>query len=446
MAAAIHRIELANGIRDIHVWDGHSELMALITFHGVPLGDIRTKAHRGSVSSEYLRCHIAERFSDRILQLWLEQRMNGKGSTVTSKRLPTIDVIVCTCDRPTDLKRCLRSLAGVSYERKSVLVVDNGQGDGVTRDVVRGYDARYVREEKRGLDFARNAGLRASEAELVAFADDDVVVDSKWLDSIVQSFEKDQAIACVTGLTMPFELETKAQEMFEKYSDGGMRRGYEGRVFDRFNLPPPAAGKVGVGANMAFRSAVLRQIGGFDEALDCGTPAKAGGDTDMFYRVLRHGYKICYEPRALAWHRHRTEMDELRNQLAGYGTAVCAFLAKCVMEHKDLEAIPVAYSWFKYHHLRSLALGLMGKGRMPWAMTLAELGGLLRGPLAYIRAKSYVSGIRRQEGLERRGRLNRSTGEPDGHGDPIRRRSAVLARLKGNMGRSESAQCYRPDS
>ncbi|HUV06007.1 MAG TPA: glycosyltransferase family 2 protein [Armatimonadota bacterium] len=439
MATLVQRIELADGIPSIQVPPPYSRVTALVTLFGVPLGDLTIKTYGGTVSSYYIRDQIAERFSDRIVQLWLERKMNS-GDKASSEDLPAVDIVVCTSDRPEDLERCLRSLSEAVYHHKTTIVVDNGSKCDETRGIALDRGARYVREEKRGLDFARNAGLREAQADFVAFADDDVVVDRMWLNSIVRAFKDDEAVACVTGLTMPFELETEAQELFERYSTGGMRRGYERKVFDRFNLPPPAAGKVGAGANMAFRTAVLRQLGGFDEALDCGTPAKAGGDTDMFYRILRHGYKVCYEPRAIAWHRHRRGMDELQNQLAGYSAAVYAFLTKCLVEHHDFGALSVGGSWFKGHHLRNLALGMTGRGPQPWSMTLGELLGAFSGPIAYLKAKSYVSRIRLQRGLERRGRLNRSMQEPERNGSFPRLVSAILARRAGEVKRQESAQ------
>jgi hypothetical protein len=125
----------------------------------------------------------------------------------------------------------------------------------------------------------------------------------------------------------------------------------------------------------------------------------------MFYRILRRGYKICYEPKALAWHRHRRSLDELRNQLGGYSIAVYAFLTKCLLEYRDLSAIRIGYSWFRNHHVKNVGRHLHGRGTMPWSLTFAELIGVPQGPIAYLKAKRYVAGIRRQgiKNAQRRG-------------------------------------------
>ncbi|MCL6630224.1 MAG: glycosyltransferase family 2 protein, partial [Armatimonadetes bacterium] len=69
---------------------------------------------------------------------------------------------------------------------------------------------------RKGLDFARNRGIRESSGSFVAFADDDVMVSPQWVDELVGGFS-DESIVCVTGLTMPAELRTEAQLLFEKY-------------------------------------------------------------------------------------------------------------------------------------------------------------------------------------------------------------------------------------
>src|SRR6202044_1734457 len=89
-----------------------------------------------------------------------------------------------------------------------------------------------------------------------------------------------------------------------------------------FPLPP-----FGVGANMAFRRAALDRIGGFDVALGAGTPTSAGEDTLALTLVLRAGFEIAYEPAALMWHHHRTDLASLNKQLHGYSVGLTAFYA-----------------------------------------------------------------------------------------------------------------------
>lgn len=397
MPTFIRRVELADGICDIHLPDGYSKLLVLVTFYGTPLGEVRRDECAGTVDSRDLGEAIAEKFSRQITHSWMKRCMEIDKIKENPENLPSISIVIPTCDRTDDLRRCLQSLDDAVYARKTVIVVDNGTECESTSAVAKEFGANYVRETRQGLDFARNAGIMASESDIVAFADDDVVVDEMWIRNIARVFQEDSAIACVTGLTMPLELETEAQELFEGYCNGGMRRGYEKRIFHRYNLPPAAAGKVGAGANMAIRLKVFREIGLFDEALDCGTPAKAGGDTDMFYRVLRNGYKVCYEPRALSWHKHRRSMPELHRQLAGYSVAVYAFLTKCLLEYHDVQAMHAGLAWFKSHHVKNIFLSALGRHPMSRAIVTAEFLGVMQGPFAWFKSKAYVKRVNRRE-------------------------------------------------
>jgi glycosyltransferase involved in cell wall biosynthesis len=377
-------LDIAAGISDIDLSDKEDGVFCLISSHGRPVGDILLKSPSPRVSAELLREKIAEELGYSVFVRSLESYLSGEEDRVPHRmrdprgRMPTVSVVVCTRDRPDDLRRCLESLTALAYPQTEVLVVDNASRGDETRLAAEEHSVRCVREDKPGLDFARNRGIAESHGSFVAFADDDVIVDPGWVDQLLLGFE-DESIMCVTGLTMPAELASEAQMAFERYGDGGFRKGYERRVFDRLNLSPAAAGKVGAGANMAFRREAFDVVGGFDEALDCGTPAKAAGDLDMFYRILAAGYSIRYQPGALVY----------------------AFLTKCLVEYRDAQAVSVGVGWLR-HQLREAARGLLGRGRLPLSLSLAEALGSIRGPAGYLAGKAYASRTRRLHGLERR--------------------------------------------
>ena len=103
-----------------------------------------------------------------------------------------------------------------------LIVVDNDPGDEDCRAEVEQAGARYVREDQRGLDNARNAGLRVARGDLVAFTDDDCVPPPTWLRALGGLFA-DPAVAAVTGPAFAHSLDTPAQVRFEE--QGGHRRG-----------------------------------------------------------------------------------------------------------------------------------------------------------------------------------------------------------------------------
>ncbi|MEZ4694945.1 MAG: glycosyltransferase [Rhodothermales bacterium] len=238
----------------------------------------------------------------------------------TSARGSDITVVVCTRDRPEHLSRCLASLDRLRTSPKEIVVVDNASRTDDTREVVAGHaNARYIREDRPGLDVARNTGFVTASSELVAFTDDDVAIEPTWLDGIARGFS-DPSIDGVTGLVLAGELETEAQELFERY--WSFNRGYIPVLFGtdyfeatrHFGTP---AWEIGAGANMAFRRSVFDRIGGFDERLDVGA-AGCSGDSEYWHRMLTAGMTIRYEPTAVVRHYHRRDENGLRKQLHDY--------------------------------------------------------------------------------------------------------------------------------
>ena len=130
---------------------------------------------------------------------------------------------------------------------QEILVIDNCPSTSDTKDLVQRFSkVRYVLEQNPGLDFARNRALKEASQEIVAFTDDDAVPDPDWLRCLVRNFNSPQ-IMCVTGMTMPLELETEAQEAIENYSPFG--KGFMEKRFSFMKSNPLAVGGVGAGAS-----------------------------------------------------------------------------------------------------------------------------------------------------------------------------------------------------
>jgi hypothetical protein len=244
---------------------------------------------------------------------------------------------------------------------------------------------RYAREDVPGLDAARNRALRDATSELVAFIDDDAVADSRWLAALRRNFFH-PLVACATGLTMPLELETPAQEWFERHTP--FQKGFKRRVFKGEDHNPLAVGRIGAGVNMCLRRSVAEEVGWFDEALDSGTPTRSGGDHEMFTRLLSHGYHIVYDPTALNFHRHRRTWEDLRKTLYGYGVGAYSNLTRSLLVERELTAPRIAWSWFCHEQFPTLVRSLLRRpNSRPLDLILSELRGCLEGPFAYFASR-----------------------------------------------------------
>jgi GT2 family glycosyltransferase len=306
-------------------------------------------------------------------------------------------VAVCTRDRPEDLARCLDALAELRYPALELLVVDNAPATRDAEGVVAARPGvRYAVEPRPGLGWARNRALAEATGEILAFTDDDVVVDAGWVEALATVFREDAEAGAVTGLVVPLELETQAQRLFEEYRSFGrggeriraaMPRG-SGPVAARYGL----TGSFGAGANMAFRRRVLDELGGFDPCLGAGTPSRGGEDLEMYFRVLKAGHALVYQPAAVVSHRHRRQMYALFGQIRDHGISFSSYVVRSALAYPD-ERWALARLWVWW--LAKLGYRVLIPRREPAGvmrrLALAELTGLLRGIGRYHRGRAALA-------------------------------------------------------
>jgi O-antigen biosynthesis protein len=304
-----------------------------------------------------------------------------------------VSVVIATRDRPRPLARCLASLAQLDHPAVEVIVVDDAPAPTATRDLVaRAHPkARYLRSAGAGLAAAHNRGLEAARGAIVAFTDDDVTVDRRWVTEIAAGFARDPRIGCVTGLILPAELRTPAQI----WADGqwglakGFREELHARPLRRLSADPYpyTAGRFGSGANMAFRAETLRAIGGFDPLVGAGTPARGGDDLAAFFAVVASGRSILFTPAALVWHWYGEDRDAQRRQAYGYGAGLTAYLAKVLADDPARLVDVAARAPAAVLHARGLARSRSpGDGR-PAELRRLERRGMASGAAAYLRGR-----------------------------------------------------------
>lgn len=385
MATAILDLDINKLPKEIKGLGHYSRALILLRYNGHPIGQLVLPVHENSLSWDTLSQALLDATQDIYWEKWIQESLHFE-EYLPARPAPSVTVAICTRDRAQDLRRCLQGLTILAEQGQKVIVIDSCSSNTLTREVVAEYEGvEYFREEVPGLNRARNRALREAQSEIVAFIDDDAIPDPKWLHSLTRNFS-DPMVAMATGLTMPLELETEAQELFEFYSP--FSRGFRRKVFDQKNLNPLTVGNIGAGVNMAVRRQIVTELGGFDEALDAGTPTYSGGEVEMFTRVLSNGYRIIYDPDALNWHRHRRSREELRQTVYGYGVGIYAFWAQKLVVDKEFSVVLLAIKWFFQDQLPALLRSLLGRpDHKPLDLVLLELKGCLVGPWAYLQSR-----------------------------------------------------------
>lgn len=309
---------------------------------------------------------------------------------------PFVSVVLSTRDRPERLARCLRYLLCQEYPAYEVIVVDNAPSTEATADFIQQMyphepRIRYVREDRPGLSWGRNCGIREARGKIIAITDDDVVVDAYWLSGLAQGFEVAENVACVTSLLLPLEIETPAQLWLEEF--GGFNKGFRQRIFDRKSggedipLYPFTAGRFGTGGSMAFTAAFLQVEGNFDPALGNGTPSGAGEDLAAFFHVIARGYRLVYNPGSLLYHEHHRDYAKLRKQLYYYGTGLTAYLTKIILGNPLLlcKVVTLLPQGLFFIFSSKSEKNQKKSVHFPLELSKLERRGMLRGPFLYLK-------------------------------------------------------------
>lgn len=241
-----------------------------------------------------------------------------------------VAVVVITRNRSSYIGETLAALARQDCPDFEIMVVDSSTDAEKTRTatITAEFKAQYIFEPRRGQALARNTGVTNTTAEIIAFTDDDCVPAQDWLRRSLENFQ-DPAVWACTGRVVQYHREGAAN-LFEEVA--GQDLGGERRVFTandtRFSLgflfgnvakifakhmksSAPIPFGIGHGSSMVFRRETFKQLGGFNEQFGNSAVKYAIEDTELFYRLLKSGHTIIYEPAAMVSHKHKLTPEEV---------------------------------------------------------------------------------------------------------------------------------------
>jgi len=272
---------------------------------------------------------------------------------------PKIALVVCTRNRAGKLDAFFNALRRLQCDAEWELVlVDNGSTD-ATGERLRQFAAnfpgtvRLVSEPLAGLGRARNCGWRATNAQIIAFTDDDCYPESGFLNHVLHVFA-DPGVGFAGGRTLLYDASDAPVTIYEHPVE---------------QVYPPEhfiVGGVIHGANMAFRRQTLVDIEGFDDHLGSGTPY-AFEDVDAQLRALAARWTGKYDPRSVVYHHHgRKPGPEIEALTRAYDAGRGGYYMKCIL--------------FMPHRWRCLRHWLRGIRRQPFDQTAREV----RAALGYL--------------------------------------------------------------
>ena len=211
---------------------------------------------------------------------------------------PAISILVCTRNRPEDVRRCVPTILANRFGDFELLVVDQSDGAETADFLESTGDARvrYLPSRTRGLARARNIALLNARAPLVAFTDDDCIIDECWIGALVEEFGQHPEIQGLYGRVLPWG---------DHFQEGLFCHCLIADENERVIAEPaPPHRYLGHGNNMAFRRELFLRVGLYNPGMGAGTRLKAGEDTDLTYRALRARLPLMYSGRPLVYHNN----------------------------------------------------------------------------------------------------------------------------------------------
>jgi len=210
---------------------------------------------------------------------------------------PMVSVIIASYDRPHDLERCLRSLAGQTYPDYEIVVVDDASPQREAYEsLARGYGARLVRHEvNRGQAAGRNRGVRESRGDLIIFLDDDCEAESAtWMTRHVARHAEHPRLV-LQGRNR-FQTATLASRAWAVVNEPGTPH------VDHLET-----------VNLSLTRRAFDAIGGFDES------HRELEDVDFSFRARRAGWRLVYDEDLAVTHYCRTTLRGVVRRAHEYG-------------------------------------------------------------------------------------------------------------------------------
>ena len=251
---------------------------------------------------------------------------------------PSLSIIIPVLNMGRTVRSTLESLMRLDYPRENLeIIVVDGKSRDNTRKIVEEYPVRLVDQEGKGLNAARNTGIKYSSGEILAYTDGDCVVPRDWAKKIVENF-RDPFIGFVGGTMDGYDRTSILSNYVDEslfQSKPGFRIRIEATDLKLMQFP--------AGANMAFRRKALARVKFFDENITYGFD-----DLQPVEAMGFKGFRIVLDPEVNILHQHRSTLPELLKQHFNYGRG-----GSLLIIHKRASILA---SWYAAYLISTLAL------------------------------------------------------------------------------------------
>lgn len=231
-----------------------------------------------------------------------------------------VSIVIPSYRRKKMLVELLHSLekSQLNLEKTEIIIVDDGSPDADKKEkfVRENTDLplTYLRQKNSGPATARNLGVSKSSGDIIVFLDDDIEVTPGWIDEIIRGYD-DKLVGGIAGYTKEFQKKTTVEKYLAFVEHLHRHQFSKDGTLDYICT-----------ANSSFQKSAFLAVGGFSSELRL----PAGDDMDLGFKLVKCGYKLRYNPKAVALHKHRSTLYQMFKLffVSGRGAYRCSALHK----------------------------------------------------------------------------------------------------------------------
>jgi glycosyltransferase involved in cell wall biosynthesis len=248
-----------------------------------------------------------------------------------------ITVLITTTERPDKLQQCFNSLLA-NTGKFELIVMDLSKQEYAEKIIKQLRTRKHIRRitlKTKNKSYALNCAARLAKGNILAFTDDDCLVDKHWITTIQHSFQTCRDIAATFGKTVPFEPSKHVDQHCPSVFIKNTRR--------LITTPCAHDKHIGFGNNMAIKKSILIRSGGFKEWLGPGSVSCTAEDAGIALQLLCRGETILFDPNIIVRHNKWLTNDQMKIQQRSYNCGEMACYGYYMFQGKKF-AKPIVMS------------------------------------------------------------------------------------------------------
>ncbi len=215
-----------------------------------------------------------------------------------------VSVVIPTFNSESTINDCLSSLINQTYPPYEIIVIDGGSLDSTVEKIKKYRDISLIEIKEDTPGIASNRGVENAVGDLIFFCDSDCIADKRNLEYHMRAYQRRDDIVGVMGSIRRVNTSTAVSDFRQKQmivSEWTGNLDKDGTLISYLNT-----------ANLTIEKDIFLENRFREDLISCE-------DVELFIRLKQNGYKILYEPRAVAYHHHPTTIEQLFKQFMWYG-------------------------------------------------------------------------------------------------------------------------------